>query len=217
MPGDVRARPIRVLEVFHSIQGESTHTGRRCVFVRLGGCDLRCVWCDTKESWTGGAMTTIGAVLDEVARHDCRLVEVTGGEPLLQPAALPLLAALCDAGYEVLLETGGHRDVSVVDPRVRRIVDMKPPGSGEVASNYLPNLGALRAGDELKFVVAGRDDYEWSRALLRRHALAPGVTVLFSPVHGVLAPGPLGRWVVEDHLGPEVRVQVQLHKLLEMP
>ena len=206
--------PERLLvnEIFYSIQGESTYAGLPCVLVRTTGCQMRCRWCDTTYSFYQGKWMTLEEVLDEVRRFECPLVEVTGGEPLLQPAVLPLMERLCDAGYEVLLETGGGLDIAPVDPRVRRIVDVKCPLSGEADNNHWPNLDRLRPGDQLKFVIAGREDYEWARDLVRSRKLAERCVTLFSPVHGEQELLPLASWVLEDHL--PVRVQVQLHKLI---
>ena len=206
--------PERLLvnEIFYSIQGESTFAGLPCVLVRTTGCQMRCRWCDTTYSFYQGKWMTLEEVLDEVRGFDCPLVEVTGGEPLLQPAVLPLMERLCDAGYEVLLETGGGLDIALVDPRVRRIVDVKCPLSGEAENNHWPNLDRLRESDQLKFVLAGRADYEWARDLVRERKLVERCTVLFSPVHGEQELLPLATWVLEDRL--PVRVQVQLHKLI---
>lgn len=201
-----------VTEVFHSIQGESTFAGRPCVFVRLTGCQMRCRWCDTEYAFHGGTWRTRGEILAQVASFDCPLVEVTGGEPLLQPGTLPLLAALADRGYEVLLETGGGLDVSGVDPRVRRIVDVKCPGSGEAEANRWENLDHLRQTDEVKLVIAGESDYRWARRVVEERRLAERCPVLFSPVSGEVEPRELAEWILRDRL--PVRFQLQLHKLL---
>lgn len=203
---------LRVTEIFHSIQGESTHAGRPCVFVRLTGCNLRCVWCDTAYAFHGGSSRSLEEILATVDGFGCRLVEVTGGEPLAQAGAIPLLARLVEEGYEVLLETGGSLPIDEVPDGVRRIVDVKCPASGESGRNLWENLDRLRPGDELKFVIAGREDYEWARAKVGEGALAERVPVLFSAVHGGLEAGTLARWVLEDRL--PVRVQVQMHKIL---
>ncbi|HKQ62134.1 MAG TPA: radical SAM protein [Candidatus Polarisedimenticolaceae bacterium] len=203
---------LRVTEIFHSIQGESTHAGRPCVFIRLTGCNLRCVWCDTAYAFHGGSAMSVDDVLERVAGHGCRLVELTGGEPLLQPEAIGLMAALVERGYEVLIETGGSLPIEPVPAGVKRIVDVKCPGSGEVARNRWENLDALRPGDELKFVLADRADYDWAVGEIGRRGLAGRYPVLFSPVHGCLAPEELAGWVLRDRLA--VRVQLQLHKLL---
>ncbi|HXV76292.1 MAG TPA: radical SAM protein [Candidatus Polarisedimenticolaceae bacterium] len=206
--------PVKLVvnEVFHSIQGESSHAGRPCVFVRLTGCNLRCVWCDTAYAFHEGEETTIEAVVAEVARFGCRLVEVTGGEPLLQPAAVPLMTRLLEAGHEVLLETGGSLPIEDVPEGVRRIVDVKCPRSGESERNRWQNLDHLRPGDELKFVVAGRDDYRWAIEQIAGRGLAARAPILFSAVCGSLDPGELARWVLDDRI--EARVQLQLHKVL---
>ena len=209
---DVGSVRLRVHEIFHSIQGESTFAGRPCVLVRLTGCQMRCVWCDTAYE---GGWQSLEEVLVEVDGFGCPLVELTGGEPLLQPAALPLLTALCDRGYEVLLETGGGLDISRVDPRVHRIVDVKCPGSGESAANHCPKLDLLGANDEVKFVLAGREDYEWSKAVVARHQLESRCPVHFSPVHGVLPPRELAEWILADRL--TVRLQIQVHKVIWDP
>ncbi len=203
---------LRVTEIFHSIQGESTHAGRPCAFVRLTGCNLRCVWCDTAYAFHGGAPLSIEEILDSIRKFGCRLVEVTGGEPLAQAEAIPLLTRLVEEGYEVLLETGGSLPIEEVPAGVKRIVDVKCPGSGESGRNRWENLDRLRPGDELKFVIAGREDYEWARARVMERGLAERAPVLFSAVHGRLDPGVLARWILEDRL--PVRVQVQMHKIL---
>lgn len=203
---------LRVTEIFHSIQGESTHAGRPCAFVRLTGCNLRCVWCDTAYAFHGGSPRSIEEILESLRGFGCSLVEVTGGEPLAQAEAIPLLARLVEEGYEVLLETGGSLPIEGVPEGVKRIVDVKCPGSGECGRNRWENLEVLRPGDELKFVIADREDYEWARGTVADRRLAERVPVLFSAVHGRLDPGALARWVVEDRL--QVRVQIQMHKLL---
>ena len=203
---------MRVNEIFHSIQGESTHAGRPCVFIRLTGCNLRCVWCDTAYAFHEGAAMTVDEVVGRVAGFDCRLVELTGGEPLLQPEAVDLMRALVARGHDVLLETGGSLPIESVPDGVMRIVDVKCPGSGESERNLWENLQALRRGDELKFVIANREDYDWAAGVLRSRALHEKATVLFSAVHDGLPSGDLARWVLDD--GLPVRVQVQMHKVL---
>lgn len=202
-----------VHEIYASIQGESTFAGLPCVFVRLTGCNLRCAWCDTTQAFRGGQRMRRAAVLAEALAFGVALVELTGGEPLLQPAAFPLLTELCDAGRTVLVETSGEADVSRVDPRVHKIMDLKAPGSGESHRNRWSNLEHLTAHDELKFVLADRADYEWMRDVIRARGLDQRVpTLLASTVWGKLAPKDLVQWVLEDHL--PVRVQVQLHKVI---
>ncbi len=212
LPADER---LRVNEIFYSIQGESTRAGLPCVLVRLTGCQMRCSWCDSTYSFYEGSWMSVGEVLDAVAAFGCPLVEVTGGEPLLQPATLPLLAALADRGHEVLLETGGGLDVSGVDPRVRRIVDVKCPASGEAENNRWENLDLLTARDEVKLVLADEDDYLWARRVIEEHRLGERCPVHLSPVHGRLDPTTLAEWVLRDRL--PARVQLQLHKLLWDP
>ncbi len=203
---------LRVTEIFHSIQGESTHAGLPCAFVRLTGCNLRCRWCDTAYAFTGGRSMSVAEVVAEVDGFGCPLVEVTGGEPLLQPDSIPLMAELLRRGYRVLLETGGSLPIGSVPEGVMRIVDVKCPGSGEAAWNLWTNLEALREGDELKFVIADRDDYLWAAAEVRARGLTARWPVLFSPVHGEIDPGQLARWILEDRL--PVRMQLQVHKVL---
>ena len=204
-------RRLRIHEIYHSIQGESSFAGQPCVFVRLTGCQMRCSWCDSEYAFHEGAWRSLDEILAAVTEYGCRLVEITGGEPLLQPAVHPLMTALADAGHEVLLETGGGLDIAAVDPRVRRILDVKCPGSGESANNHWPNLDHLKAGDELKFVLAGRADYDWAVAVIAGRGLAQrGLPIHFSPVWGALDPAELAGWILADRL--PVRLGVQLHK-----
>ena len=203
---------LRISEIFHSVQGESTRIGLPTVFIRLTGCPLRCVWCDTEYAFTGGEMMSLSEVLAKVAEFSCKTVCVSGGEPLAQKACIDLLAALCDAGYSVSLETSGALDIEEVDARVSRIMDLKAPDSGESAKNRWENIALLSAHDEIKFVLASEADYAWAVDVLKREHLADRCTVLFSPVQGQLSPATLAEWVVRDHL--PVRFQLQLHKVL---
>ena len=207
---------LTVNEIFHSIQGESTHTGEPCVFVRLTACDLRCSWCDTPYAFHEGRKMSIDDVLAEVERYGCPLVEVTGGEPLLQPDVYPLMTRLMESGKTVLLETGGHRSITQVPPGVERIMDVKCPGSGESGKNDWTNLAALTPTDQVKFVIKDRVDYEFARDIVTRESLPARVAaVLFSPVHGVLEPRLLAEWMLADRL--PVRLQLQAHKFIWSP
>jgi 7-carboxy-7-deazaguanine synthase len=203
---------IVVNEIFRSVQGESTHAGLPCVFVRLTACDLRCSWCDTEYAFYEGTKREVADVVAEVLAWDCDLVELTGGEPLLQPGVLDLARELLDRGKTVLLETGGHRDISGVDPRVKRIVDVKTPSSGESRRNRFENFQELKDGDELKFVVLDRADFDWSVGVIREHGLEHRCPLLFSPVWGRLEPAELAGWLLAS--GVRARVQLQLHKIL---
>ena len=207
-----RSATLRVTEIFHSLQGESSRAGLPTVFVRLTGCPLRCAWCDTDYAFSGGETMTLGEVLVEVARHGARQVCVTGGEPLAQKACLPLLRALCDAGYSVSLETSGALDIAQVDARVSRIMDLKAPASGEADRNHWENLDRLNAGDEIKIVLADEADYAWAKSVLAARRLDAICPVLLSPVAGKLDAKRLAEWVLRDKL--PVRVQLQLHKLI---
>ena len=215
-PDPVAAQParerLRINEIFYSIQGESTFAGCPCVLVRLTGCQMRCSWCDSEYSFYEGSWMGVDEIVEKVIAYDCPLAEVTGGEPLLQPGVHPLMSELCDRGLVVLLETGGGLDISGVDPRVRRIVDLKCPASGEAPNNHWPNLDELRSSDEVKLVVADRGDYEWARDVIREHRIDNRCTVHLSPVWDALEPAHLASWVLEDRL--PARVSLQLHKTL---
>jgi 7-carboxy-7-deazaguanine synthase len=207
---------LTVNEIFYSIQGESTHAGRPCVFVRLTACDLRCAWCDTPYAFYEGQKRSVADVIDAVERYACPLVEVTGGEPLLQEDVYALMEGLLARGRTVMLETGGHRPIDRVPAAVIKIVDVKCPGSGEAGENHWDNLTRLAPHDEVKFVIKDRADYEFARDVVTRYALDGKVAaVLFSPVHGVLEPRTLSEWMLEDHL--PARLQLQLHKLVWSP
>ena len=203
---------LRLTEIFFSLQGEASRTGLPTVFVRLTGCPLRCSWCDTTYSFTGGEPATVDSILAAVARYPTHHVCVTGGEPLAQKECLSLLAALCDAGYDVSLETSGALDIAGVDPRVSCIMDLKAPDSGESAKNRWENLAHLDARDEIKIIVASRADYEWARGVIRENRLDCICPVLLSPAAGLVDPSALAGWILED--GLDVRFQLQLHKLL---
>jgi len=206
---------MRVTEIFHSIQGESTYAGQPCVFVRLTGCPLRCTWCDTEYAFYGGSELALEDIVAKVESYGCRLVEITGGEPLAQPEALLLISKLCDQAFEVLIETSGAIDTVAVDQRAHLILDVKCPASGMSHRMHWPNLSRVTAKDEVKFVLADRSDYEWARQVLMEHEVANRCTVLMSPVFGVLDPRQLAEWILADRL--PVRVQLQLHKLIWAP
>jgi 7-carboxy-7-deazaguanine synthase len=204
---------LTINEIFHSIQGESTHTGRPCVFVRLTACDLRCSWCDTPYAFTEGRKMSLDEVMAQVEAYGCGLVEITGGEPLLQRDVYPLMDRLLSAGHTVMIETGGHISIERVPEAVIRIVDVKCPGSGEAHRNDWSNLDRLTRRDEVKFVIRDRTDYQYARDTVRRRQLERRVAaVLFSPVHGVLEARQLAAWILEDKL--EVRLQLQAHKFI---
>jgi 7-carboxy-7-deazaguanine synthase len=218
---------LRVSEIFHSIQGESTRAGEPCVFVRLAGCHLRCTYCDTEYAFTGGEQRTIDDLVDEILSYPAKLVEITGGEPLLQERVHELIRRLCDAGRTVLIETSGACDISFCDERAIRIMDLKTPGSGEEGRNNLDNIEHLTDRDEVKFIITDRADYEWAKSMMDRHRLAERcAAVLFSPVYEQAAgrevagrpglpPRELARWILAD--GLDVRLQLQLHKLIWDP
>ena len=203
---------LRISEIFYSLQGETSRVGLPTVFVRLTGCPLRCTYCDTTYAFSGGQTMTLDAVMAEVARHAPRHVTVTGGEPLAQKNCLSLLRALCDAGYAVSLETGGALDVSEVDARVVKVLDIKTPASGEMEKNLWSNLEHLNQHDEIKFVLCDEADYQWAKQVLVERKLAQRCEVLFSPAQGQLSAKDIAEWILRDNL--PVRLQVQLHKLL---
>ncbi len=210
---------LKINEIFYSIQGESTYAGQPCIFVRLTGCDLRCTYCDTEYAFYEGNKWSLDAIMEEVAKHPCRLVEVTGGEPLLQKRVHLLMARLADHGYTVLIETSGAHDIGPIDPRVHRIMDLKCPGSGECARNRMENLELLGLRDEVKFVIGSEEDYQWAKAQVL--AGLPGWAdrvnaILFSPVFGKMTPLDLATRVMADAL-PRVRMQIQMHKIIWEP
>ncbi|MEI7430336.1 MAG: 7-carboxy-7-deazaguanine synthase QueE [Betaproteobacteria bacterium] len=212
MTGSKNKISLKISEIFHSVQGEATRAGLPTVFIRLVGCPLRCVWCDTEHAFSGGSRMTLPEIMEQVSSYTTHQICVTGGEPLAQNNCLVLLKALCDAGHDVSLETSGALDIAEVDSRVSRIVDLKAPGSGEFSKNRWQNLDLLTARDELKFVLKDRTDYEWARVTVIERQLDKRCPVLFSPVQESLDPRDLAEWILADRLN--VRFQVQLHKLL---
>lgn len=209
---ELESLKLRVTEIFCSIQGESTYTGIPTVFIRLTGCPLRCQYCDTAYAFSGGEWLTLDEIVKEVARYDLRHVTLTGGEPLAQRNSLKLLAGLCDRGFIVSIETSGAQDVSLIDPRVTKVMDIKTPGSGEHERNILENIKYLRKQDQVKFVICSRSDYTWSRDFVQEYELIHLCEVLFSPSFDQLSPRQLAEWMLEDRL--PARLQIQLHKLL---
>lgn len=207
-----KSERLRVNEIFHSLQGEADAVGYPTVFVRLTGCPLRCRYCDTEYAFHAGDWMDLEAIVETVRGYDARHVCVTGGEPLAQPNCLKLLERLCNLDFEVSLETSGALDIAAVDPRVHRVVDVKTPGSGEVARNRLENFQLLTPRDQLKFVICSREDYDWSKAYLKEHALTEHCRILFSPSYGEVSPTSLAEWILADRL--PVRFQLQLHKVL---
>ena len=212
---DLEKATIRITEIFYSIQGESSFSGLPCIFIRTTGCDLRCVWCDTEYAFYGGEKWSLSRIIDHIRRWPCKLVELTGGEPLLQKHIPDLAHLLLNLGYTVLIETGGHRDISRLRPEVIKIMDIKCPGSGESDKNLWSNLKYLDQKDQVKFVLRDRHDYEWAKEVIRRHRLTEGPHLLFSPVYGELDYRRLAGWILED--GLQVRMQIQLHKLIWGP
>ncbi|HMV25718.1 MAG TPA: radical SAM protein [bacterium] len=212
---------LKVNEIFYSIQGESTHAGKPCIFVRLTYCNLRCTYCDTEYAFYSGRDMTVEDVIRTVQSYTCKTVEVTGGEPLLQERVYDLMIRLCDMGFEVMIETGGSLDVEKIDPRVLKIVDMKCPSSGMQDKNYYPNLNKLLPTDELKFVIGDRNDYEWAKALIAQYPHTKQInSILFSPVFDTIEPVSMVNWMLEDKLQtivPNIRFQIQLHKVIWSP
>lgn len=207
---------LTINEIYLSVQGESTWAGLPCVFVRLTGCDLRCTYCDTEYAFYEGKKRPLQEIFDEVVALDCPLVEITGGEPLLQKNVLPLMTALCDAGKTVLIETSGAHDISKIDRRVHRIMDLKTPSSGECGRNLFSNIGFLEERDEVKFVLGSREDYEWTRQQIREHSLNERVrAVLLSPIFGKIEPRDIVDWMLADKL--PARFQLQMHKFIWEP
>jgi 7-carboxy-7-deazaguanine synthase len=206
---------MRISEIYQSIQGESSYAGLPCVFVRTTGCDLRCSWCDSEFTFTGGTPMNLDQIIGEVEKYDCELVELTGGEPLLQQEIYELATRLLDAGHTVLIETGGHRDISKLDPRVIRIMDLKCPASGECEKNLWSNLEHPRISDEVKFVIADRGDYEWTLKTIREHRLEDRVRILISTAFGMIDTAQVVAWMIEDKL--RARFQLQLHKYIWPP
>ena len=209
------ATVLKVNEIFHSIQGESRHAGRPCVFVRLTGCNLRCIWCDTEYAFHEGSDRTVGQILDQVDGYGTRFLLLTGGEPLAQDGVHDLIGECLDRGYEVAIETGGSLDISRLDRRAMVVMDLKCPGSGMSAKNRWENLDRLKPDDEVKFVIADRNDYEWSRDAIVRARLAERCGILLSPAHGLLDPRRLAEWILADRL--PVRLQLQIHKYIWPP
>jgi 7-carboxy-7-deazaguanine synthase len=206
---------MQITEIYKSIQGESSYAGLPCVFVRTTGCDLRCKWCDSEFTFSGGRRLSVDQIMSEVESHQCNMVELTGGEPLLQHDIYELATRLADAGHTVLIETGGHRDISKLDPRVIRIMDLKCPASGECEKNLWSNLEHLRPSDEVKFVIASRDDYEWARSIIREHRLENHAGILISTAFGLIPPDRVVAWMLEDRLC--ARFQLQAHKYIWPP
>ena len=206
---------MRITEIFFSIQGESSFTGMPCIFIRTTGCNLRCVWCDTAYAFYGGTEMSLDGIITKIKEYPCKLVELTGGEPMLQHDMPELSQRLLELGYTVLMETGGSLDLSKLDPRVIKIMDLKCPGSGEHGKNYWPNLNLLQPRDQIKFVLKDRRDYEWACQVIRERELDRRFHLLFSPVHGALDLQQLAGWMLSD--GVQARLQIQLHKYIWHP
>lgn len=206
---------LKIHEIYYSIQGESTYAGRPCVFIRLTGCNLRCTYCDTKYAFYDGKEMSVQEVIDQIKKYDCRLVEITGGEPLLQDECIDLMKNLCDEGFEVLIETAGNMPIENVDPGVKIIMDLKCPSSGMVDKNMYGNIDHLKKTDEVKFVIGTKEDYEWSKDISIKYKLNDKCIVLFSCVFDILDPLTLVNWILKDKL--DVRFQLQLHKYIWHP
>lgn len=207
---------LKVNEIFYSIQGESSQMGRPCVFVRLTYCNLRCSYCDTEYAFYEGTEMTFEEIINEIKKYDCKLVEITGGEPLVQSASIEFMKLLCDLGYEVMLETGGSLPIHKVDKRVKIIMDLKCPSSLMVKKNYYDNINYLKKGDEIKFVIGDKEDYEWAKKIISEHKLNEKFEVLFSPVFNRLHPAKLAEWILNDRYN-KVRLQLQIHKHIWEP
>ena len=203
---------LKIFEIFYSLQGESSRVGLPTIFIRLSGCPMRCHYCDTAYAFQGGSMMAIDEIMETIKKYDTRYVTVTGGEPLAQKEVLSLLKVLADQNYEVSLETGGGLSIKEVDPRIKIILDIKTPESGEEKKNYWDNLNLIHSKDEIKFVLCSREDYDWAKKILHQYKLTEKCDVLFSPVYQKLNTTDLGNWILEDQL--PVRMQIQLHKLL---
>lgn len=215
IPSEYAQKTLRLTEIFYSIQGESSFIGMPCIFIRTTGCDLRCKWCDTEYAFYGGKKRTISEIITYIQKWPCKLVELTGGEPLLQKNLPTLAEILLDNKYTVLIETGGHRDVSVLDRRVIKIMDVKCPGSGESDKNLWQNFDYLEAKDQVKFVIKDRTDYEWAKEVMQKYKLENGPHLLFSPVFAVMDYQALASWILQDSLN--ARMQLQLHKFIWHP
>ena len=210
-----KAESLRINEIFFSIQGESTYAGLPCVFVRLTYCNLRCSFCDTEYAFFEGEYKSFEEILSEIKKYNCSLVEITGGEPLVQKNVLAFMTLLCDEGYDVLVETGGHMDISGIDARVKRIMDIKCPGSGESGKNYWSNLESIKESDQIKFVISDRDDYDWAKGIIEKYDLNKKCPVLLSPNFDKINNKMLAEWILADRL--DVRFQLQMHKYIWAP
>lgn len=206
---------LKINEIYYSLQGESTHSGRPCIFIRLTYCNLRCTYCDTEYAFYEGKEMNLSEILDEVKRYHCNLVEITGGEPLIQKNVLPLMQMLCDHDFEVLLETAGHMDISAIDPRVKKIMDIKCPSSGESKKTLWKNIDFLKMGDEIKFVVGTQEDFKFSRQIIEKYELPSRCQILISPVFDKISNQEIAEWILQNHL--PVRMQIQLHKVIWDP